>query len=229
MIFSPDNKIRQYLIFKLLAEVKIFCVIPGRSFSYLVYRIKTVIRDHFGDKRLGIITIGGSKFDDNLSLHKDGIAYQATPYDLIKKLIDYLKVTPDDVFIDFGCGKGRVVFSIARYKLKKVIGVELRKDLADIAMRNLRNLKSNKTLVEIINADAATFAVNDGTMFFMFNPFGQATLDSIVQNIKNSLVANPRSIRITYYGGANHNLLDKHGWLKYEGRINNMPVHFWHN
>ena len=48
--------------------------------------------------------------------------------------MNYLKLDANDVFVDLGCGKGRAVFLAAAQKLKKVIGVELRKELADIAV-----------------------------------------------------------------------------------------------
>src|SRR2546430_8863932 len=58
------------------------------------------------------------------------------------KLLDFQRVlrdismSEDDVFIDFGSGKGRVLFVAAHYPFRKVIGVELSAKLNQIASSN---------------------------------------------------------------------------------------------
>ncbi len=223
------NNIKNWLIYKILREFKNF----SRDFINFLYRfpfrLKFVITEHYGDKRLGIETSDVPCLKDVVGLYKDGNAYQPTPYQLLKKMADYLKLNPEDVFIDFGCGKGRVIFFMATQKLKKVVGIELRKELVDIAKRNFKNLKLNNTFVEIINEDVANFDIGDGTIFFMFNPFGTETLAKIVGKIKESLVTNPRKIRIVYYSPAHRNLLDAQNWLALEGIIDKARICVWHN
>ena len=109
----------------------------------------------------------------------------------------------DDVFVDLGSGKGRVLLSVATKNLKKVIGIEIRKDMFDIAMENLEKSKMKNTPVEIVNADVATFDMKEGTIFFMFNPFGINTQKRVLENIRSSLVVNPRQVRIICCGGPN--------------------------
>lgn len=188
-----------------------------------------IIKEHYFEKRLNIKTSEHYFFEDSFSLYKDGIAYQPTPYFIIEKIIDYLKPTPNDIFIDLGCGKGRVVFLVALQKLKKVIGVELNKELIDIAQRNLVNFTHNKTAIEFINNDVANFKVKDETIFFMFNSFGCKTLQSVLNNIKDSLLDNPRQIQIVYFGPTHQSLLDNEDWLTLERRIDNCGCRIWHN
>lgn len=217
------------LIYKILIETKYFCIGLARYFKNFGTRINTVVKEHFCEKKFGITTTGCSRFNDDISLHRDGIAYQPTPYDVLEKTLKFLKLGPDDVFVDLGCGKGRPVFLAATRKLKKIIGVELRKDLADIAIQNIKQARLLNTPVEIVNADVSLFDVKDGTVFFMFNPFGQETLAKVIDNIKGSILANPRGVRIVYYGGGHQGLLDKQDWLVCEGGVAENSVRAWHS
>jgi len=61
------------------------------------------------------------------------------------------------------------------------------------------NLEKKNTHVEIIHNDATKFDPSEGTIFFMYNPFGLKTLNRVLDNIKKSLINNPRKIRIVYY------------------------------
>jgi hypothetical protein len=69
----------------------------------------------------------------------------------------------------------------------------------------------------------------EGNIFFLFNPFGPQTLQAVINNIKESLDANPRSIRIAYYSPAYRNILDSQDWLVMEKEIKNCCCLFWHN
>ena len=64
-------------------------------------------------------------------------------------------MSPHDVFIDFGCGNGRVVYQLARYSFARVIGVEISEKLEAISRENIERarpqLRSRE--VSIVNAD----------------------------------------------------------------------------
>lgn len=179
------------------------------------------------EKKLGIKTHGYSFPKDNINLYGDALAYAATSYSRLKKTINYLKLGKEDIFIDLGCGTGRPVFLVGTQRLKKVIGIEIRKELVHIAGRNLKNLKLNNTPIEIINADASVFDVKKGTVFFMFNPFREKTFRKVIENIKKSLVINPRKVRIVYYCSVYKDLLDSQDWLVAEGEIDKTNIFVW--
>ncbi|MBC8473985.1 MAG: methyltransferase domain-containing protein [Candidatus Omnitrophica bacterium] len=222
---------RTLLIYKILAElINTFIRIIRKVYLY-IKKLVLVVKDHYYDKKLGIET-SESYFsfpDQASSLYKDMHIHRPTSYDRVRRIIDYLKPGPEDVFIDFGCGKGRVVFLAAIQRLKKVIGVELDKKLVDIAKENLKNVRLNNTPVEIVTADAAVFDVTDGTILFLYDPFGPNTVKKVLDNIKNSLATNPRKIRIVYSDPVFQYLLDTEGWLVLEKRIENNEVSVWRN
>jgi SAM-dependent methyltransferase len=188
----------------------------------------SLAKAHYYDKILGIETTGYyNTATEDISCYKDMAAYSPTPYGRLEKMIAYLKLTPNDVFVDLGCGEGRVVFFVALNRLKKVIGVELNKQLIDIAKKNLDNLKINRTPIEFINTDTADFDVKDCNIFFIFNSFGKLTMEKVINNIKDSLIINPRKIRIVYYSLAERHILDKQDWLVLEGRVEDNNCLVW--
>lgn len=205
--------------------------------------VKAVIKDHYYEKKFssGLETSTFFSFGKGLRplyyinlARGEVIPYDPTPYALLEKIVNYLKLGQNDVFIDFGCGKGRVVFFIAMQNLKKVIGIELDKDLADTANKNLNNLRINNTPIEIINADVSTFKIKEGTVFFMYNPFGRRTIVKVIANIKDSLAANSRKIRIIYYNPVHNDLFDNLDWLvpdgdMYDSKRENDRILVWHN
>jgi len=109
------------------------------SFNDIVLKMKwTVsnnIRSYYFDRKLGIETrkeFGGKK---GIGIKRESVAHSPTIYPEIQRMIDYLKFKEDDVFIDFGCGKGRVIFLVATQRLKKVVGIEFNPILANIAKK----------------------------------------------------------------------------------------------
>jgi SAM-dependent methyltransferase len=186
-----------------------------------------IIKAHYYDAHIGIEANSHCPVKEDLSLNQDMCPYLPTFYGRIEKMIDFLKLTNRDIFIDLGCGKGRVVFRVALEKLKKVIGVEIDKDLIDIARRNLNNLKRRNTPIELINSDAATYQISDENIFFIFNPFGYQTLQNVILNIKQSLITHPRKVRIVYYVPEYKDLLDSQDWLFLETNIENDGCLVW--
>jgi len=201
-----------------------------RSLRSLAYRIRIAADEHFWDKRLGIKTDYNLLAQEDTTALKDSCHYEPTPYHVIESILNRLKFGSDDVFVDLGCGKGRVVLSVAKKKLKKIIGLEAHKDIFNIARDNLEKIKVKNTPVEILNADVTTFDMKEGTIFFMFNPFGMATQKCVIERIGNSLITNPRQVRIICYAGPNISNIDGYDkWLEHENRFSDIHVDVWHS
>jgi len=187
--------------------------------------IRNVTKDHLYEKKLGINTTGDSRVVNDKTMFRDSIPYVPTPYDVIGKMLSHLHFSKDDVFVDLGCGKGRIVFSVAAKKLKKVIGIEARKDMYNIAMENLKNSKLKNTPLQIVNADVAIYDMKEGTVFFMYSPFGEKTQKAVIKNIKESLVKKPRKIRIACYNCQ----IEGAEWLERKEKIEKTNVSIWSN
>ena len=163
------------------------------------------------------------------SLFQDMYGYQASAYGIIEKALASIKLKPNDVFIDFGCGKGRVVIWTGLHQLKKVIGVEINKGLSVMARNNLKRMRFRRSPIEIVNQDAAEFDPGEGTIFFFFNPFGAKTISAILANIKNSLTTNPREIQIIYYSAVHREVFESQDWLVLKKQTKPTPCLIWSN
>ncbi len=104
--------------------------------------------------------------------------------------------------IDYGAGMGRVVVVAATdYPFKRVIGVEIREELARIAEQNIDRARSRLrcTNTEIVVTDATTFVVpGDINIAFFFNPFRGKVLSDVMERLRESVTANPRTFWVLY-------------------------------
>ena len=92
-----------------------------------------------------------------------GAFYTAnTPYHILPTLFAGL-VNNDDVLVEVGCGKGRVInWWLSKYPRNRVYGIELDPDAATKAAIRLRRYPN----VKIISGDACRLLPADGTIFF---------------------------------------------------------------
>jgi SAM-dependent methyltransferase len=198
-----------------------------------VQDLASTLKGYYRDKTLGHIDTSYSYSDSfTQNSHKDALEYVPTGYTALSAMLRAIPMRRDDVFVDFGCGKGRVLFEVASRRLRKVVGIELDKTLVDIACANLVKFRKRKlcnTPVEILHLDATTFDPKEGTIFYMFNPFEYKTAQHVLNNIRTSLIAHPREIRILYNNPKHRVVLDMQDWLVAEGEIDNSRVHVWRN
>ena len=172
--------------------------------------------------------------DDNQSLSKrlDSRSYSTPDYWYVYKVARLLKLDPEDVFFDIGCGMGRILCVLARHKIRKCVGIELFEDLCEAARSNGVRLRGRKAPIEIIRADAAVADLSEGTVYFMFNPFGAETLRDVLDNIGKSLTRNPRDIKIVYYNSVHEACFQSSAWLQKFHSFNTITkrkVTFWKN
>jgi predicted RNA methylase len=136
------------------------------------------------------------------------------------------------VFCDLGCGMGRIVCVAARGPVRKCIGVELLEPLCEIARRNAASLRGRKATIQIVCGDATTVDLSEGTIYFMFNPFGADTLRDTLENIRGSLSQKPRAIKIAYYNAQFVAVLEALEWLVKVRELETFGGHrvtFWEN
>ena len=158
----------------------------------------------------------------------DGRGYAPASYWRLNRMLRHLDPQPADVFLDLGCGRGRVVCRAAMENFKEVRGVDVDPPMVDAARRNADRMRGRRSAIKIIQEDVADTDVSDVTVFFMFLPFGWKTLQQVLDNIEQSLVVNPRRIRIFYLSGDEYYvLLDMRHWLKRKGEIGITDIHEW--
>ncbi len=134
--------------------------------------------------------------------HEERIDYIPSPWLFTRRMFRGLEVTPEDVFVDFGSGKGRVVYLVARnYPFKRVVGIEVTEQLNAIARKNVEMSKSRLRAreVELITAEATEVPIPpDMTFAYFFNPFVGKTFRKVLDNICRSLDEFPRRLTLIY-------------------------------
>ena len=133
--------------------------------------------------------------------HPDRVWYVPSSWSFLKKGLRGREITPRDVFVDYGSGKGRVLFQAAQYPFRRVIGVEISPELTDVARANLElnRAKFRCDDVDLVTGDATEFDVpDDMTVAYMWHPFVGDTFRRVIDNIVASLEQNPRRLRLIY-------------------------------
>jgi SAM-dependent methyltransferase len=133
--------------------------------------------------------------------HPDRLAYAPSPWYVLPRALRYLGVSDRDVFVEFGCGKGRVVHQAARRPFRRVVGVEISPVLAEAARIGLaaRSHQHRCRDVEIVVADVTAFRVPDDlTIGYFYYPFTGQTFESVLRGIVESIDRNPRRVRLIF-------------------------------
>jgi hypothetical protein len=158
--------------------------------------------ESYFERRLGIHTAGRMSQEEAGITNPDSVHYTPSDYRSIFEAFRHLRIQPEqDVFIDYGSGKGRVVVVAATYSFRQVIGVEISPDLARIAMENLSLARSRLRCknAQVVTTDATLFDIPpDATVFFFYSPFGGSTLRGVLDRIRDSLSRAPRRITIVF-------------------------------
>jgi hypothetical protein len=110
---------------------------------------------------------------------------------------------------------GRILCVFARKNIRRCIGIELFEDLCEISRANALRLRGRRASIEVICTDAAVADLSEGTIYYMYNPFGPATLHGVLENIMRSLLQAPGAQKLsTTIQFMNRYLNPARGWNK---------------
>ncbi|MBB4200396.1 SAM-dependent methyltransferase [Rhodoblastus sphagnicola] len=138
-----------------------------------------------------------------------GVRYQAIPVEQFRLAIGTIQENLSSFyFVDLGCGKGRNLILAAKMGFAKVVGVEFARELACIAKTNLETLGIDNGV--ILCDDAVNFRLEDNdTLIYMYNPFSEAVMQIVADNIVDFIENNPtRKIYIVYHGTVCRHIFD---------------------
>jgi SAM-dependent methyltransferase len=141
------------------------------------------------------------RYADLAHFHPDRVTYQPSGWRYLRRGLRKRNVTADDVFVDFGCGKGRVLCQAARYPFGRVIGVEVSEPLIEIARSNVARNRSRFACrdVELVTADVVDFKIpEDLTVAYFYHPFAGKTFETVIDRLVDSVERNPRRLTIIY-------------------------------
>lgn len=174
----------------------------------------------YWEARLGIRTKGAKSVS-----YQDAERYDAMHYRLYFKALRRCAPGPDDVVMDLGCGKGRLLCCAALFDVREVIGVDVDGALCEIARENARAMRGRRCPIRVLNMPAQECDYRDATIITMVNPFGRQTVAAVLERLRTSLADNPRSVKLVYFNPVHDDVPgSQSSWLR---RIEHWPVKPW--
>jgi CelD/BcsL family acetyltransferase involved in cellulose biosynthesis len=207
--------------------------LPLRSFLWIATKsainpFRRLVSQHLQrrharfDQQIGIRTTGRVTIEE-LGLSPDhSVRYEATPIaffeSLLRKLsLDYANTT----FIDLGCGKGRTLILAARHPFHSIIGVEISREMCDIAIENIQRYCSRNLAIPNISVickgieeyDYSGRDIADHLLIYMYNPCKTPILSAALSKLAQ-IAAQGTAITIIYLNPTCGEVMANARWLK---------------
>jgi SAM-dependent methyltransferase len=161
------------------------------------------------ERYLGIETTGFVAPTVEFAVH-----YTPLPYRVLRRIFNQLSLGEQDVFVDIGCGKGRVVCCASRFKISRVVAIEINEELLAQTVQNSAKVRNRKTPVEALAMPAEEYHYQDATVIYLYNPFGRPIMDKVFGRIDESFRKRPRKLRVAYVNCLHEDSLRGTGWLQ---------------
>lgn len=189
---------------------KAFALLKNGQFKSLLKKIKGVLhqwayllRVQWEDRKLGGISVDTripSRFSDT-----GAYATQSTNYIWLDKMFQSKPLKKDAVFVDVGCGEGRVLTYLYNKGFRgKMTGIELDPDVAETARR--RTARCPNITILNINALESAAVLEDATAIYLFNPFNEQVLTAFVELLERTC---KHSVVVYYSNDLYRRVLDK--------------------
>jgi hypothetical protein len=212
-MYSIINKFQRSLAFHGYMGTFKLCVTKAFQFifwftpSHRRARTVAIDRDLEFDRKWGVDTSGFIVPDKSKVVGPNwinGSGYQGIDPAALEQVLRELPIDHEHFsFVDFGSGKGRAILVASSFPFRKILGVEYSEQLIDIARHNLSRFPKNARRceeIDLVCADAATCLIPKGPLvIFLYNPFGKAIMEKLVQNVRRSFQQDPRRIVVVYF------------------------------
>ena len=169
------------------------------------------------ERALNVDTGGEVELEDLNVDAPEREGYEGSGWIDLRRMLRRGEVSPQDVFVDLGAGKGKIVMLAARYPFARVTGVEISEDLNVIGRRNLAQgrYRQRAKHVELVTADIAEYEIpDDVTVAYIYNTVRGETFDRVIANLVASVDRRPRRMRVIYLNAQEHDRLMATGRFK---------------
>jgi GT2 family glycosyltransferase len=150
------------------------------------------LQDYLIDRRYGG-SCGGTHASQWTYMGYHGTS--SAHYVYLGRIFDHVKLDADDVLVDVGCGKGRVLnFWLQRGLPNRLVGIDIDPRFAGYTSRRLASFPN----VEVLCGDALEVLPPDATVYFLFNPFKRDVMERFKQRLEESHEPAKR-LTVVYY------------------------------
>jgi SAM-dependent methyltransferase len=175
------------------------------------------LADRVQERVLRIRSAGLIPIESLIPQWRDCHDYFPTTIRDFRRVLDDLPIDAEDVFVDYGCGKGRVLILAAAYRFAGIIGVEISEGLAAAARVNVdRALGAQaRARIAIVNCNARDFALpHAASVLYLYNPFHGDILRAVFEQVRRSLAANPRRLYVIFNNPRHFEAIERdYPWL----------------
>lgn len=153
------------------------------------------------DRELNIKTSGMYELNEWNHAHYNRT--ESTSYHVLDQLFQEFKFKENDHLMDFGSGKGRVLFYIHHHAQIPVTGIELSSNVYQLLNANKQTYLSkfpSKLPITLVNDFAEHHQISKHVnVFYFFNPFSGTIFKKVLDNIVKSIEMHPRDITLIIY------------------------------
>lgn len=159
------------------------------------------MEEQYYEKLLNIMTCGEQKWDSKSTHYHP---YEPTSYSALEVLFHQYRVDSNDHIIDFGCGKGRLIFYINHFFKCEVTGIEMNNEFYEEALNNkasyLKNHRRSEDKINFLSCFAQDYKIKPiDNKFYFFNPFSIKIFIKVIENILDSVEIHNRTVQLILY------------------------------
>ncbi|QEG41310.1 class I SAM-dependent methyltransferase [Roseimaritima ulvae] len=161
----------------------------------------SVYEDYKFDKRYQLDTrseVAINELDISQDDKQHADKYKPTRVRYFRKIMEKVDPSRDGVFVDVGCGKGRILLLAAEQGFDEVVGLEISPALCQIAERNVEAFKHAKPetgSIKVVCTNILDYQmVGSETVFFLYSPFGCSITERFLEMVRQSLKDHPRDL-----------------------------------
>ena len=176
------------------------------------------IGDEISERRYGVSTsqnIYLNDLDIDEELKKHAAFYAPTQYSILKSLLGRVdQARFGKAFVDYGCGRGRVLMVAARFGFLDLTGIELSASLSAYAKTVMAEVEQRyevSTTILCVNATEYKVPATTSVLYF-YNPFDETVMRPVIDNIMASLRENPRDMCVIYAHDLHGEIFIEHGF-----------------
>lgn len=132
--------------------------------------------------------------DDKLQAEK----YKPTRARYFRKLMRQIRLPRDGIFVDVGCGKGRVLMLAAEQGFDRIVGLEISAHLCELAKKNIDRFRpryADGQSISVVCDNVVHYSLtHEETVFFLYSPFERDLTHQFLGKVRESLRRNPRQL-----------------------------------
>lgn len=169
------------------------------------YTIGNLIKDTYLDLKYSNRLLHGNQ--KTLYRHMGANDTYHTGYTALSLIFKKVAIRPDDVLVDVGCGKGRVInYWLSQKYINPIWGLELDPQIAKQTEMQFNRYNN----VKVIPGDAIENLPDQGTVFYFYNPFSLQKVIQFEEKISSAISGKP--VTIIYYNPKSIEAFQKEPW-----------------